>query len=377
MRLRCRCRLEGARDVRPDVGRARDAASSSCRSDATGGAGLRQHRRAPTSPIPRTHSGHRAGIARLRRGELHPRALRARVLRAVQAGGRGATTCSGRHAGDARQDGREGRHRGRQAGDIQQCGDKHHAQGEVKITLTVDATGKVTDSTVASSPDAGARHVRREGARARDVREDADRRRLHVSVHVLVRGMQRQLSTRAEPTGYQETSLHAARDGVRRGARGAQRPRFSRHVVRHEPGRPRLPAVRPVGARRSRRPRSRARAGLPVVLMINGIHAGEVEGKEASMMLMRDLLDGKHGDLLARAHARRRAAVQPRRQRRGRSRRTASSTCRSSRARSARRSSARASTRRASTSTATTCGRRRARCACCSRRTSSRSGSPS
>jgi hypothetical protein len=41
-------------------------------------------------------------------------------------------------------------------------------------------------------------------------------------------------------------------------------------------------------------------SGLPVVLVINGIHAGEVEGKEASMMLVRDILDGKHGDLLGR-----------------------------------------------------------------------------
>lgn len=36
---------------------------------------------------------------------------------------------------------------------------------------------------------------------------------------------------------------------------------------------------------------SRAR-GLPVVLVLNGIHAGEVEGKEGSLMLARDLLDG-------------------------------------------------------------------------------------
>jgi hypothetical protein len=39
-------------------------------------------------------------------------------------------------------------------------------------------------------------------------------------------------------------------------------------------------------------------AGLPIVLIINGIHAGEVEGKEASLMLVRDLLDGRHGALL-------------------------------------------------------------------------------
>lgn len=41
-------------------------------------------------------------------------------------------------------------------------------------------------------------------------------------------------------------------------------------------------------------------SGLPVVLVIAGIHAGEVEGKEAVLMLVRDLLDGAHGDLLAR-----------------------------------------------------------------------------
>ena len=41
-------------------------------------------------------------------------------------------------------------------------------------------------------------------------------------------------------------------------------------------------------------------SGLPVVLVINGIHAGEVEGKEASLMLVRDILSGRHGDLLSR-----------------------------------------------------------------------------
>jgi hypothetical protein len=37
---------------------------------------------------------------------------------------------------------------------------------------------------------------------------------------------------------------------------------------------------------------------VPTVMIINGIHAGEVEGKEASMMLMRDILDGTHAELL-------------------------------------------------------------------------------
>lgn len=36
---------------------------------------------------------------------------------------------------------------------VEQCGDRHHAQGEVKITLTVDASGKVTAAAVAQTPD--------------------------------------------------------------------------------------------------------------------------------------------------------------------------------------------------------------------------------
>ena len=59
---------------------------------------------------------------------------------------------------------------------------------------------------------------------------------------------------------------------------------------------PRDPAAAGDGVRT---PDESRRRGLPVVLIINGIHAGEVEGKEASLMLMRDLLDGAHGDLLA------------------------------------------------------------------------------
>jgi molybdenum cofactor biosynthesis protein B len=36
---------------------------------------------------------------------------------------------------------------------VQQCGEEHYHQGTVKITLTVDASGRVTDATVAESPD--------------------------------------------------------------------------------------------------------------------------------------------------------------------------------------------------------------------------------
>ena len=36
---------------------------------------------------------------------------------------------------------------------VQQCGEEHYAKGEVKITLTVNGAGKVTDATVSATPD--------------------------------------------------------------------------------------------------------------------------------------------------------------------------------------------------------------------------------
>ena len=48
-----------------------------------------------------------------------------------------------------------------------------------------------------------------------------------------------------------------------------------------------------------RSPEASRRRRLPVVLVINGIHAGEVEGKESSLMLMRDLLESDDDELLA------------------------------------------------------------------------------
>lgn len=47
-------------------------------------------------------------------------------------------------------------------------------------------------------------------------------------------------------------------------------------------------------------PQAAQHSGLPVVLVICGIHAGEVEGKEAGLMLVRDILAGQHGDLLSK-----------------------------------------------------------------------------
>ncbi len=104
--------------------------------------------------------------------------------------------------------------------------------------------------------------------------------------------------TKAESTSYRETSMHA--DVVAflgaLAARGDQR--FQRSSFGTSPQGRDLPLV--VASARGHKTPAEARAGgAPVVMIINGIHAGEVEGKEASMMLLRDLLDGRHADVLA------------------------------------------------------------------------------
>jgi hypothetical protein len=103
--------------------------------------------------------------------------------------------------------------------------------------------------------------------------------------------------TRAEETNYGETSLHehvmsflwALED---RGDRRFLLSRFGRTTEGRE-----LPLV--IASKGDvMTPDDARRSGRPIVLVINGIHAGEVEGKEASMMLLRDWLDGKHPELL-------------------------------------------------------------------------------
>ena len=48
--------------------------------------------------------------------------------------------------------------------------------------------------------------------------------------------------------------------------------------------------------------RAATERGIPVVMIVCNIHAGEVEGKEAALMLARDMtVAGKHADLMARA----------------------------------------------------------------------------
>src|SRR5215468_10539328 len=103
--------------------------------------------------------------------------------------------------------------------------------------------------------------------------------------------------TRAEATSYKETSLHAHVMEFLAGlvARNDRRLHISSFGT--SPGGRDMPLC-VLSAHGIRTPEASRQRGLPVVLVINGIHAGEVEGKEASMMLMRDLLDGMHEGVL-------------------------------------------------------------------------------
>ena len=103
--------------------------------------------------------------------------------------------------------------------------------------------------------------------------------------------------TRAEASGYQETSLHADVMAFLAALEGRGDRRFHRTSFGASPGARELPMV-VLSAHGHKTPAEARRAGQPVVLIINGIHAGEVEGKEACLMLMRDILDGTHADLI-------------------------------------------------------------------------------
>ncbi len=105
--------------------------------------------------------------------------------------------------------------------------------------------------------------------------------------------------TRAEATGYGETSRHADVLRFLAELEAGRDPRFARTSFGSSPEGRELPLV-VFSARGIRTPAEARAAGLPVVLVINGIHAGEVEGKEASLMLARDLLTSPLGELLER-----------------------------------------------------------------------------
>jgi hypothetical protein len=111
------------------------------------------------------------------------------------------------------------------------------------------------------------------------------------------------LLTRAEATGYEETSRHADVMTFIAGLSALQDPRLHVTAFGSSPQGRKLPLL-VLSATGVKTPEEARRLGLPVVLVISGIHAGEVEGKEGCLMLARDLLQGKPGldggDLLAK-----------------------------------------------------------------------------
>lgn len=99
--------------------------------------------------------------------------------------------------------------------------------------------------------------------------------------------------TRAERTAFRETSLHA---DVMSFLGELSDPRLVRSSFGVSPQGRELPLL--VLSREGlRTPAQARRTGRPIVLMMDGIHPGEVEGKEASLALVRDLL-ATRGDLL-------------------------------------------------------------------------------
>jgi len=103
--------------------------------------------------------------------------------------------------------------------------------------------------------------------------------------------------TRAEVTKYEETSLHHHVMEFLAALDAKDDPRFHLTSFGTSPQGRALPLV-VLSAQGFKTPTQSRAAGIPVVLIINGIHAGEVEGKEACLMLMRDILNNVHGHLV-------------------------------------------------------------------------------
>ncbi len=102
------------------------------------------------------------------------------------------------------------------------------------------------------------------------------------------------LLTRAEATRYEETSRHADVMAFIAGLQARGDRRLHVESFGTSPQGRDLPLL-VLSARGIRTPAEARALGLPVVLVLSGIHAGEVEGKEGCLMLVRDLLDGKPG----------------------------------------------------------------------------------
>jgi hypothetical protein len=102
--------------------------------------------------------------------------------------------------------------------------------------------------------------------------------------------------THAEKSGFRETGPYA--EAVEFYRRLAAASRFARleEMGRTSEGRPLYVLI--ASRERAFTPAAARRAGKPVVLLQNGIHAGENGGKDAAMMLLRDILVTRRLDKL-------------------------------------------------------------------------------
>ncbi|MEA3173304.1 MAG: hypothetical protein QOF42_715 [Gammaproteobacteria bacterium] len=105
--------------------------------------------------------------------------------------------------------------------------------------------------------------------------------------------------TRAERTGYSETSSHADVLAFIEGLRKLGGSSLYVTDFGKTPEGRVLPLL-VLSNRGYFAPQEALRANLPIVLILCGIHAGEVEGKESALMLVRDILRGRYGELLDR-----------------------------------------------------------------------------
>lgn len=100
--------------------------------------------------------------------------------------------------------------------------------------------------------------------------------------------------TRAETTRFRETSLHADVMKFIAALGELHDPRLHLTSFGTSPQGRDLPLLI-LSTRGVMTPEQAQAAGLPVVLMLDGIHPGEVEGKEASLALVRDMLASPAG----------------------------------------------------------------------------------
>src|SRR5882762_5005519 len=105
--------------------------------------------------------------------------------------------------------------------------------------------------------------------------------------------------TRAESSGYRETSTHSDVLEFIEAVREVGGDRLYITDFGETPEGRLLPLL-VLSSGRHFTPREALGSGLPIVLVQCGIHAGEVEGKEAALMLVRDILSDRHGDVLDR-----------------------------------------------------------------------------